>query len=193
MSVQAFQDSWWLFTRARGVGIMLRMLVLVSPLAALMCTRMAGGSAVVVELCVVVLTGWCVVVPDSHVGLLVVLLVGVGWLFSVDDASSPWALAAALALLVFHTSLAAASVAAPGAVWSSSMRRRWLRRAGVLAVTCGATWLLVAAVNLSEVAGSSALVVAAFVVLALAGLWARDATFDHRVPPPQPSDTAPTE
>jgi hypothetical protein len=193
MSAQAFQDSWWLFTRARGVGFVLRMLALASPPAALVCTRMAGGSAVVVELCVVMLTGWCVVVPDSHVGLLVVLLVGVGWQFSVDDTTSPWALAAALALLMFHTSLAAASIAAPGAVWSSSMRRRWLRRAGVLAVTCAATWLLVAAVNVYDVTSSAALVVAALVVLALAGLWARDATFDDRVPRPRSSATAPTE
>ncbi len=177
MSEQAFQDSWWLFTRARGVGFVLRMLVLVCPIVALVCTRMAGGRVpTVIEIVVVVATLWCVVVPDSHVGMLVVALIGIGWLVAVDDTTSPWSLVVALVLLVFHVSLAAASIAAPGAVWSQAMRRRWGRRTGVLGLACVAVWLLVAAVNRYDLAASSALVAAALVVAAVAGLWAKDAT-----------------
>jgi len=179
VSEQAFQDSWWLLTRARGVGLLLRILVLVSPLASLVCTRAAGGPApVVIEFGVVVLTLFCVVLPDSHLGLLVSLLAGVGWLATVDDTTTPWSLAMALTLLVFHTSLAAASVAAPGAAWTPALRRRWLLRSGVLAMACVASWLLVAAVNVYDVAASSALVAAALVVLAVAGLMVRDVTTD---------------
>jgi len=177
VSEQAFQDSWWLFTRARGVGFVLRMLVLVCPIAALACTRVAGGNTpTVIEFLVVALTAWCVVVPDSHVGMLVVLLIGVGWLAAVDDPTSPWSLAVALVLLVFHLSLAAAGIAAPGAVWSRAMRHRWGRRTGVLGLASVVVWLLVAAVNRYDLAASSALVAAALVVAAVAGLWAKEAT-----------------
>jgi hypothetical protein len=160
MTEQAFQDSWWLFTRARGVGLVLRALVLLSPIAAVAVARLASGrSTPVIDIVVAVLTAYCVVVPDGHVGLLVVALVGVEWVVLVDDSVTPWSLGVALALLVFHTSLAAASIAAPAAVWSSAMCRRWSRRAGVLAVACVATWL---------------------VVLALGGLWLSDVTLDGR-------------
>lgn len=177
MSEQAFQDSAWLLTRARGVGLALRVLVLVAPLVALLSARLASGRVLLVlDACVIVLTLYCVVVPDSHVGLVVAVLVGVRWLASVDDTTSPWALGAALALLVFHASLAAASIAAPAARWSSAMRRRWLRRTGLVALLCAATWSATAAIGRYQVAASSALVLSALVVLALTGLWARNVT-----------------
>ena len=46
----------------------------------------------------------------------------------------------------------------------------------VLALACVASWLLVAAVNVYELAASSALVGAALLVLMVAGMWARDLT-----------------
>ncbi len=179
MSEQALQDSWWLLTRARRVGLFLRALVLFSPIVAVAFTRLASGrSTLAIDVFVVVLTASCVVVPDSHVGLLVVALIGVEWLALVDDTTTPWSLAVAVMLLLFHTSLAAASIAAPGAVWSPALRHRWSRRAGALALVCVATWLAVAAVNVYDLAASSALVAASLVVLAVAGLWARDVTLD---------------
>lgn len=175
MSEQAFHDSFWLLTRARGVGLVLRVLVLVAPLLALLCARLASGRMLpVLDACVVVFAVYCVVVPDSHVGLVVAVLVGVRWLASVDDTTTPWALGAAIALLAFHTVLAAASIAAPAARWSSAMRRRWLRRFGVVALLCASTWSATAAIGRYDVAASSALVLSALVVLALAGLWARN-------------------
>ncbi len=176
MSEQALVDSWWLTTRARGVGLVLRVLVLVCPLVALACIRVAGTATPFIELIVVGLTMYCTVVPDGHVGLLVVLLIGIDWLVRVDDTTTPWALVVALVLLVFHTALAAAGIAAPAAVWTPAMRRRWLRRTAVLALACVASWLLVAAVNVYELAASSALVGAALLVLMVAGMWARDLT-----------------
>jgi hypothetical protein len=185
MSEQAFQDSAWLLTRARGVGLVLRVLVLVAPLAALLCARVASGRMVLVlDACVLAFTLYCVIVPDSHVGLVVAMLVGARWLASVDDTTTPWALGAALALLAFHTSLAAASVAAPAARWSAAMRRRWLRRVGVVALLCAATWSVTAAIGRYDVAASSALVLSALVILAAAGLWARNVTLDARVSRP---------
>jgi hypothetical protein len=177
MSEKTFQDSWALFTRASGAGVLLRILVLLSPLAALACLRLAAGrTLIVVDIAVMVLVVCAVVLPDSHFGLLVVTIFGGAWLVSIRHTVSPWSLATALALLVFHTALAASSIAAPSAVWSRALRRRWSSRAGVLALSCVATWLVVAAVNVYDVASSSVLVIAALVVMSLAGLWARDVT-----------------
>ena len=177
MSEQAFQDSFWLLTRARGVGLVLRVLVVVAPVVAVAAVRLASDRTMFpIDVAIVLLAVLCAVLPDSHLGLLVTLLVGVEWLASVDDTSTPWAVGAALALLVFHTSLAAASIAAPGAVWSPAMRRRWLGRTAVVALLCAATWSATAAIGRYQVAASSALVLSALVVLALAGLWARNVT-----------------
>jgi hypothetical protein len=177
MSEKTFQDSWALFTRASGAGVLLRILVLLSPLAALACLRLAAGrTLIVVDIAVMVIVACAVVLPDSHFGLLVVTIFGVAWLVSVRHPVSPWSLATALALLVFHTALAASSIAAPSAVWSRALRRRWSSRAGVLALSCVAAWLVVAAVNVYDVASNSVLVIAALVVMSLAGLWARDVT-----------------
>lgn len=181
MSEQSFHDSLWLLTRARGVGLALRLLVFACPAVALVCVRVAGGNTPgVVQLLVMGFTAWCAVVPDSHGGIVVVTLLGLVWITGVDDATSPWSLVVALALLVFHLSASAASVAAPGAVWSPAMRRRWGRRTGALAAACLAVWLLVEAVNLFDLAASSSLVAAALVVLAVGGLAASDVTIGRR-------------
>jgi hypothetical protein len=181
MSEQAFRDSWWMLTRARGIGWVLRATVLLAPLLALVGLHQAADvSVVAIDVAVVALTLYCVVVPDSHVGLLLVVVVGIGWLAAVDDTTSPWSLFTALALLLFHLALAAASIAGSAAVWSPALRRRWSRRVGVLALACAATWLVVRAVNAYDLASSSALLAAALLLLAAAALWVRDATLTDR-------------
>ena len=74
-------DSWWLLSRARGAGLVLRVLILTSTVVAVGCTWLAAGHTVpVVNVVIFGLALVCVVLPDSHVGLLVVLVVGIEWL-----------------------------------------------------------------------------------------------------------------
>ena len=120
----------------------------------------------------------CAFVPDSHTGLAVVLVVCLHWFAAVDHVATPWALAVAAALAVFHTALAAATIAPPAAVWTRAMRRRWLRRfGGALAASAG-TWAVVRAIHDRRPGGAAALMVIALVVLALAASWARRAAVD---------------
>jgi len=179
MSEERLQESLWLLSRARGVGILLRVLILVSPLVSVGCTRLAAGQGVpVIELIVVGLTLSCVVAPDSHVGLVVVLLVGIEWLAMVDDPATPWSLAVAVSLTVFHAAMAAASVAPPAARWSPAMSRRWMRRSFALMAASAGTWAAMAAIDRFDIASSSVLITASLLALAIAGLWARNGTFD---------------
>jgi hypothetical protein len=174
-----YPDSWWLLSRARGAGAVLRVLMIISPTVAVGCTWLAAGHTVpVIDVVILGSALACVVLPDSHVGLLVVLLVGIEWLATVHDRATPWSIAAAASLAVFHASMAAASVAPPAATWTRSMCRRWMRRtAGVMVASVG-TWAVVAAIRGHHVANSSVLVAASLIALAGAALWARGGTFD---------------
>ena len=65
-----FPDSWWLLSRARGIGVALRVLILTSPAVAVTCTWLAAGRTIpVINVVVVGLALACVVLPDSHVAV----------------------------------------------------------------------------------------------------------------------------
>jgi hypothetical protein len=183
MSALHADPWWWSLPRARGDGLALRLLALVSPLVAVACTWLAAGRAVpLVAVVVFVFTAVCAAAPDSHAGLGVVLIVCLQWLYIVGVRASPWALAVAGALAVFHTSLAAATIAPPAATWTRAMRRRWLRRfLGAIATSAG-TWVAVKAIDGHHPGGDIPLLVAALVLLALAAAWA-----DHRAAGPGPT------
>ena len=155
----------------------MRLLVLTSPLLAVGCTCLAAHRTVpAAGIVVLLLAAACAARPDSHIGLLVVLVIGTEWLATVHDRTTPWSVGAAVALTVFHASMAAATVAPPAAAWTPAMCRRWVRRPSILMAGSAGTWTVVAAVHSHQLIRGSALVVASLVVLALAGLWARDGT-----------------
>lgn len=121
----------------------------------------------------------CAVWPDTHVGLLtmVVLLVHHAWV--VDDVTSPWVLAVAVALLGMHTCMAAATVAAPGSRWSATMRRRWTRRTAVVLGATVLTWAVAGLLGATEPGGSPWLLGVVLVALAGAGAWAHRHSIDR--------------
>ena len=183
MNDARFPESWWLLSRVRGVGLVLRVLMLTSTVVAVGCTWLASGHTVPVVIVVIFgLALGCAVLPDSHVGLLVVLVVGVEWLATVHDRATPWSVGAAASLAVFHASMAAASVAPPAATWTRAMCRRWMRRCLAVMVSSVGTWAVVAAIHGHHVASSSVLVAATLAAIAIAGLWARDGTLDAGPP-----------
>ena len=171
----------WPLSRVRGVGLMLRVLIPTSTVVAVGCTWLAAGHTVlVVNVVIFGLALACAVAPDSHVGLLVVLVVSVEWLVTVHDQATPWSVGAAASLAVFHASMAAASVAPPLATWTRGMCRRWIRRSLAVMTASVGTWAVVTAVHRRHEASSAVLVAASLVAIAIAGLWARDGTLDGR-------------
>lgn len=177
MNEQGLDEPWWLLSRTRGVGLVLRALIFVSPLVALGCTRLAADDTLpVINIPVIALALLCVVFPDSHTGLFVVLLVAIGWLVSVDEPATPWSIGVAVSLTAFHASVAAATVAPPAARWTRAMCRRWLLRSVTVMVASAGTWVVVAAIGRYELGSSEVLVAASLIALAIAGTWARNGT-----------------
>lgn len=161
-------------------AIVLRTLIVISPLAAMGFTWLAADrvlpSAVVF---VVLLSGACAVRPDSHFGVLVVAAITLEWLAVVHDRTTPWSIGTAVALTIFHAANAAATVAPATAPWTHSMRRRWLRRTAMLTIACAAMWTIVALATTSRTGASALLMTASLLVLAAGALWARQGNL-HR-------------
>lgn len=184
MSEVPVPDSRWRLSRVSGAAVVLRVLVLTGAVVAMACTRLAAGRTV--PLLDIVILGFalvCAVLPDSHVGLVVVLFVGIEWLATVHDRTTPWSVGVAVALVVFHTSMAAATVAPSAARWTRAMCRRWMRRSAVVMVASAGTWVIVVAAR-GHHASATVLVAASLIALAIAGLWGREGSFNGRSRPP---------
>ena len=144
---------------------------------ALGCTLLAADQTLpFVKFVIIAVSLVCVVYPDSHLGLFVVVLLGVEWLVTVDDPTTPWSIAVAASMALFHTSMAAAGVVPSSAAWSTSMRRRWGRRCVMLMLPAPAAWLLVVVVDDRNSSGSQVLLAASLVTLVIAAVWARAGT-----------------
>ena len=165
--------------RAGRFQLLLRLAGITSVVVALVGTRAAGeGSVFSIELALAGLAFACAVLPDTHLGLLVIGGLGLNWVGTVDDVGTPWAIVVAISLAVFHTATAASSVAPIAASWTPAMARRWIRRLAVAAAACLPTWALTAAADRADIASSRALVTAALLILAAAGMWVRHGNFE---------------
>ena len=180
MSDQDLKDSWWLLSRARGIGLVLRVLILAAPLMALGATSAAGQTIPAINVAITAAALACVLAPDSHVGLVAVGLIGIQWLVAVQDPTTPWVLAVAVSISVFHAGLAAAIAVPPAARWTHAMIVRWTSRLLVVVAASGGTWVASRLVASFLVAGNAMLLTASLVVLAMGGLWARDGALATR-------------
>jgi hypothetical protein len=177
MSESGVSEAWLLLARARGAGLLLRILIVASPLVALACTLAAADESLpVVKFVIIAAVLACAVYPDSQTGLVVVLLIGIEWWVTVDEQTTPWSIAVAASLAVFHASMAAASVVPPSAVWTRSMRRRWVRRCATLALAGPVTWAIVVAMHDRGAVSSQVLLAVSVLSLAIAAVWARSGT-----------------
>jgi hypothetical protein len=170
------ENGWSLLATARGVGLAVRVLILTAPLMALGATSAAGHTNPAITLAVLGATMFCILRPDSHLGLLVVLLIGGQWLANVHTPTTPWSLATAAALAVFHAALAAASAIPPAAAWTTAMFVRWTRRTSTVVAASGATWTMLTLIDNVDLAGNPALLTISLLVIAGGGLWARTGT-----------------
>ena len=70
--------------------------------------------------------------PDSEAGMATMMAYGAWWFYAVRDVTTPWALPAAVALLVFHAAIAHAASGPAGIATDGPTARAW-GRAVVLA------------------------------------------------------------
>jgi hypothetical protein len=153
---------------------MIRYAIVVAPIAVLATIGAeTGGVNPPIAIVVVLLAGACALMPDGHLGLLTLLLLAWYWAAAVDHPTSAATLVAALAVLVFHTALAAATVAPPAARWSRSMLHRWARRTGVVAGATAAAWCVARLLAGTRIDGSAALLSTALLALAGGAAWLR--------------------
>jgi hypothetical protein len=172
--------GWRPLGRGDGVNLLVRALVVGVPSLAVVSTwAAAGGGRPFVLVAAAALGVLCARRPDRHVGLVVVALVGVNWLATVDDHTTPWSVAVACLLAVFHAAAAAFGVAPPAATWTRAMGRRWLRRTSVLAAASGGTWLVVAALDGRAGRGRGIVLFAALALITSAALWAHGRPVDE--------------
>ncbi len=153
---------------------LLRVLVVVGPLLTVGATMAARGAFQPIAVLVVgTMAVGCALAPDSHLGLLVVLLASLNWLQTVNDETTPWLLLAAGGLLVLHTSMAAATIAPPAASWPPDLVYRWARRVGVVMAATVVAWLV--AIGVTELSPEGHALVLIIGMLLVAGLiwWTR--------------------
>lgn len=117
--------------------------------------------------------GWAVALPDGLGGLVALLGYALWWAEAVPDPTTPWALLAAVSLLVFHAAVARAA-AGP---WGCPVEAPVLARLGrdllaVVTVTAGVAWLATASRGWFE---APLLLVAAALVLVGVLPWLSDA------------------
>jgi hypothetical protein len=159
------------------VVVTLRTLVFSGPLVALVCIAGAAHrTRPAMDVAMLVLAGWCALHPDGHAGLLVVGLLAVDWLATVHDVTTPWSIGAAASVAVFHASMAAATVAPPGAPWTLPMCRRWARRTLVVGAASTGTWAVVAVSHSHHPPGGGLLLGGSLLTLAFATVGARQRT-----------------
>ncbi|NIR36717.1 MAG: hypothetical protein GWO22_12215 [Actinobacteria bacterium] len=160
-----------------------RALVVAGAAIALGATRAAGGGTVLtLEVGIIGLAVLAAISPDTHLGVLTLLLAGAHWAGTVGDAVSPWTMGFAAGIALTHTSLAFASMAPPGARWSAVPVRRWSRRLLMQIVVIVPTWATVAAIAEIDIGASALVMAGALLVVAAGGLWARHGTLQRNPP-----------
>lgn len=101
--------------------------------------------------------------PDAHTALVLVVVVVWQWMVVVDDPTGPAVIAVALALLVFHSTIALMAPSPVAARLDPDILRCWLRRTALVAAATVATWGLVLLMDQRRASGSVVVTFAGFV------------------------------
>lgn len=173
----------------------IRVSTCLAPMLAVGCGLAAGGTVPTIRssllmLLIAILTVTAVAQPDSYAGLLLVFAISAFWAVTVPDRLSPYAVPAALSVLVLHTSLAAATTS-PVDRPTPEVRRRWRRRTiGVGGVAVG-VWLATRAFGAADRSAGVILPLAAFVFIALIAWFVRERSQPAGPRPPSAWDERP--
>jgi hypothetical protein len=121
--------------------LVLRVVVLLGPVVAVLCTGPAGRWPPWWVLVVVIgLAGGFAVLPESGVGVAVLLVALIWWALALDDGLHPLVLLAAAALLASHVA-ALLTAYGPGEMpLHRPLLRRWLVRGALVLAVAPVTW-----------------------------------------------------
>ncbi len=125
---------------------------------------------------IVVIAIWAVVaafIPDSLAGLVAIGGIGVQWLVTVDDPTTPWSLVVALDLLIIHDLLALMAVTPSTASIHPRGLVASLRGVPVAALATLAVWASAALLGERDAPGDPHLLLAALVVIAIGAVLVR--------------------
>jgi len=122
--------------------------------AAVVTGAAAGGQSLFAITLVIGLAGLTVARPDTHLGLGVLVTVVWYWLAAVEDPTSPWVMAVAVALFVFHAVVALLATTGPAATIDPVSLRRWLLRSTAVVAATVTTWLVVVVFDRQSSPGS---------------------------------------
>ena len=154
----------------------LALLAVAAAICAWAATAGAAGHTSTIELIMVVaLATASAGRPDSHIGLAAVIVIVTGWMVEVDSAISIWSLLAAVALFVFHASVAMMSATPPALSVDSVVIGRWLRRGGIVTTATAVVWGLEELLSRRHASGNAVITAAALfaMIAAIAALRQR--------------------
>jgi hypothetical protein len=173
----------------------IRLSTCLAPMVAAGCGLVAAGTVPTIRsslllLLIAVLTVTAVAQPDSYAGLLLVFAISAFWAMTVPDRLSPYAVPAALSVLVLHTSLASATTS-PVDRPTPDVRRRWRRRTIGVGVAAAGVWLTTRAFGSADRSAGVILPFAAFVFIALIAWFVRERSQPAGPRPPSAWDERP--
>jgi hypothetical protein len=105
------------------------------------------------------------VAPDSHAPLGVVLVLGVYWAMSIEEAISWQLLVLAVLLVVFHVACLLASYGPPSAVLDRTLLALWWPRVAALSVVAGLVWVAALVASRTDLPASGWLLAAGLLVV----------------------------
>lgn len=146
---------------------LIRIVMLLGTLIVVAAEVIAGAAlGVAYPVAVLVLALLVVALPDSSVGLFLMLVMAWHWTARVPDATSGWLLMAALGLLVLHVGGILASYGPSQLVLEGSLVRQWAVRAGQVAAVTVLVWFGVRFVSVLDLPASGLLFGAALTIVA---------------------------
>lgn len=173
MSGSYLDDSLWLLSRANGASRAVRLIIVLAPVLATINTSLAAGSPFLVSSAVIVIVAVsCAIVPDTHIGLIAIVMIATEWVVRVDDPLTPWSIGLAGLIGVFHLAMAIAGTAPAGADLDRSTYRPWLRRVVPSLGVPIAVWTAIVALDRANLGRQAGLVAAALMALSFAAYWA---------------------
>lgn len=117
--------------------------------------------------------------PDTHVALVVVVVIVWHWLATVDGVGGPWLLVASLCLLVHHAVIALSASLPTGGDVSSATIAQWLQRIALGGAMATVVWILVVLFDRRDAAGNGLLTGLALAILAAGAVLIRSRSLDR--------------